>query len=261
MPPKTVTQRSIEGLNGQPLVPTLSDVAQFGPLGMTKMRRQLGRSARLEAPPGGLGTRSNNQLVTLVDCGVNNTEDDSGKGVGVGDALAQETVITCTVDYDQKDPSVRACNVIGRLSWGGDGHGFELDFDWRHGTVIRPVGGSFRVSARLAYDALGNEPTSGATVGAWVGYGSPQALWGCTLTQRVAALPGFLEVPPLATYLAPLFAADPLTVTWYAGAVAVGSVTVDPIGGLKLPVPGGGVSRVQFTGDGGPVLAVWSLAL
>jgi hypothetical protein len=258
MAPKTTTQRSIEALTGQKLVATVSDKALYGPLGFMKMRRQLGRSERLEAPAGGLGTRSNNQLVTLVDCGVNNLEDDSGQSIGVGDALAQQSVITCTVDFDEKDPSIRACNVIGRLSWGGDGHAFELDFDWRHGTVIRPVGGTFRVSARLALDSEGNQPTTGCTVGAWVGYGSPQALWGCTLTQRVAGGAPGLEIPPLATYLS-LLSADPIVATWYAGGVALGSV--DVVAGAQLAVPGGGATRVQFSGDTGPALAVWSLAL
>lgn len=255
---KSFLQRSIEQLRSYSLVATVGELSQFGPLGMAKTRRQLGRSADLV--PHTIGTRNNEQQPTLIDTGV-----DSDSELNIGDALAQQCVVTCTVDYpnaETRDPATRLCNVIGTVSWGGDGHAGEVDFDFRNGTVLRPVGGSFRISARLAVDALGNQPNVPVTVGAWVGYGGPIAPWGCTLTDRLATIPGFLRVPPLATYLTVYGADTGVTVAWYAGPNLVGSVQLSTgAGGVKLPVPGGGVSRVQFSGEVDSVLAVWSLAL
>lgn len=259
---KSFLQRSLDQLRTFELVATVGELSQFGPLGRTKTRRQLGRSADLQPPSGqSLGTRRNEQIETLVDTGADNDTE-----LSIGDSLAQQCVITCTVDYpnaEMRDPATRICNVIGTLSWGGDGHSGEVDFDFRNGMVLRPVAGTFRLSARLAVDALGNQPTVPVRVGAWIGYGGPIGPWGCTLTERVPELVGGLRVPPFATYLSVYAQDDEITVSWFAGPNLVGDVTI-PAGssaGLKLPVPGGGVSRVQFSGASTSVLAVWSLAL
>lgn len=257
--PKTFLQRRLEELQSYKLVATLGELSQFGPLGRAKTRRQLGRSVDL-VPPQLLGTRRNEQTPTLIDTGADNTDE-----LSLGDALSQQVVVTCTVSYpnaEARDPATRVCNVIGTLNWGADGHAHAVDFDFRNGTVLRPVGSAFRVSARLAPDALGNQPNVTATVGAWVGYGSPLGPWGCTLTQYVAALPGALAVPPLANYLTVYQLASLVEVAWFAGPAQVGRVDVPAgAGGVRLPVPGAGVSRVQFSGAGANVLAVWSLAL
>lgn len=257
---KSFLQRSLDQLRTYQLVATVGELSQFGPLGRIKTRRQLGRSAELLPPQTALGTRRNEQIETLVDTGADNDSE-----LSIGDSLAQQCVITCTVRYpnsETRDPATRICNVIGTLSWGGDGHSGEVDFDFRNGMVLRPVAGAFRLSARLAVDALDNQPNVPVTVGAWIGYGGPISPWGCTLTDRLAAVPGFLRVPPFATYLAVYGADSGVTVTWYAGPNPVGSVDL-PSGsaGVKLPVPGAGVSRVQIAGEVESALAVWSLAL
>ena len=254
---KTFLQRRFEELRSYGLVATLGELSQWGPLGQQKTRRQLGRSLDL-VPPTALGTRRNQEEPTLIDTGADNKDE-----LSIGDALAQQVVITCTVQFPTNaSADTRVCNIIGTLDWGGDGHAGSVDFDFRNGTVIRPVGGSFRVSARYALDALGNQPTVPVRVGAWVGYGSPHGPWGCTLTERVGTLPGSLRVPPFADYLTAYAQDDALTVDWYAGANLVGSVALAAgSAGVKLPVPGGGVSRVQFSSTATAVLAVWSLAL
>ena len=252
----SLVKRSIEALRERSLWPIVSDLALYGPLGFSKTKRQLGRSDLL-APTQTFNPNAK-QSATLILAAAQNVDE-----LGIGDALAQQAVITCSVSFPGRDPAAtRSCNIRGRLKWGGDGHSYSVDFDWRQGTVLRPVGSSFELSASIVPDALGNAPNCAANVGAWIGYGSPNGLWNATHTDRVAAATASLDIPFLATDLCvfPSVADAGVTLEWFAGAVSLGTSIVTT--GARVPVPGLGATRVVVAaGDTEPLLVTWNLGV
>jgi hypothetical protein len=236
----------------------VSDLALYGPLGFAKTKRQLGRSDLLQLPTQALDPKAK-QEVSLIFAAAQNVDE-----LGVGDALAQQVVITCSVSYPRNNPAAtRSCNVRGKLSWGGDGHSYQVEFDWRQGTVLRPVGSSFELSAFLANDGAGNAPNCSADVGAWIGYGAPNGMWNATHTDRVAVASASLDIPFLATDLCvfPSVGEDAVvTLDWFAGAQLLGRSIVAQ--GARVPVPGLGATRVVVAaGDDTPLLVTWNLGV
>jgi hypothetical protein len=238
MPPRT--------RRPEPNIDVVGDVSRFGPLGFENTRRQLGRSVLL--------TDTHTQD-TLITCAAQNHAD-----LCIGDGLAQQTVITCTLSYGPGRQPDSVATVLGRLEWGGDGHGYTVDFDWRQGTVIRPVGASFKLSAhrRISALALDGEPVPNnvdVNVGAWIGYGGATAR-SATLTQ-VAADGVALDVPPFCVGFT-AYCGEPATVAYFVGTTAAGGGSIRS--GSPHVLPGGGINRLSVT-SGQRALIVWELGV
>lgn len=132
-------------------------LAEAGPLGAKNIRRQLGRSVKLQ----GAGGRTRAEV--LVFAGGDGPDNFS---LGCGDALASTCTITLAI-IQQSVGSDEAIAVIeGSIEWGTDGTGGSALFDWRNGGVIVVSGASFKVSAHLLSIPDGRS----VEVAAFIGY-------------------------------------------------------------------------------------------
>lgn len=232
---------------------------QTGPLGAGNMRRQLGRSDKLI-----VGRRTE---VTLVQAG---SDGAAHGGPSLGEALAQSMVLTCTYRLDPTraqevaNPGNLKARVLGRISYGNDGHGEEIRFDWRFGTTIRVPAGFVRLSAELGPELMaGEQPTSDVVVGAFAAYGQPVHC--ATLTQRltVTPSPGILVPVPSRARRFTAWAGAQISTRWMAGTTWVGADPIRMIGnsqGEEWSVIPAGCTAVQlFASPTREVLWIWEL--
>lgn len=240
-------------------------LALHGPLGYGNIRNNLGRSAKIGiSAPGQPQVREGRQS-TLIFAGTSGCSQDPATAKrSLGDSLAAVSTITCTIDPKNDNARDELPRVIGKLKWGNDGHASEAEFDWHHGTVIRPCGGNFEVSARIAENFAGDLPEDVLiNVGAYIGY-YPTPGRQPTLTAIGTDGGNGIE------FEVPAFA-NALTVYSTVSAV-VGGTWLSALGGTSIglfsgpagftyPLPGY-ASAVRITGaQGGIAQAVWDLSL
>ena len=103
------------------------DLAKWGPLGSAKIRRQLGRSVKLEAAGG--RTRAE----VLVFTGADAPDDHA---LSCGDALASTATITLSIIQQNVSAGEPIAVIEVTIEWGTDGTSAQARFDWLNGGVI-----------------------------------------------------------------------------------------------------------------------------
>lgn len=255
-------------------------LALYGPLGVAKKNRNLGRSQILgrEVIPGatyraagGVLPVTAQPVVTLIKAGASDPPGDQASALSQGDALAAAIAFTCWIKPTipgQPIPSVR-----GFVKWGTDGTQQEASFDWLNGTVLSIVCSSLEVSAIY----LGGAGEQNVNVGAFCGYFTT-ACCAAQLTDLVADLtagPFAFPVPPMARALevqwadvigggipAVTFFADnpPTPANLISGPMETGVGN----GSAQIAIPARALSVEIDKGGGGgphPGALIWQLAM
>lgn len=231
-----------------------STQSKFGPLGSSKLRRNLGRSIRLEAAGG--KTRAE----VLVFTGADASDTDA---LAVGDSLASSCTITLAILQQNVAVDEPAAVIEGTIEWGTDGTSAQARFDWLNGGVLVAAASSFKVSAEI----VSIPPERSVEVAAFIGYYTVPCCAG-RLT-RIAAAGGVTTIPiaQLAQRIVPL-TDDANGVTLQFTADAGGTL---PLFGLHtvaaglspdgIPIPPG-AAAVNVTPVGpGPVPIMFELSL
>lgn len=246
-----------------------------GPLGRTNYRQQLGRSFELGNPVEKLAT----DVVYLG--ATQHTNDPALRGLAhraAGDSAASLVQVTCTYRSDDATAE-RPLTVMGKISWGTDGHQAEAFFDWTNGTVVQ-VSASYVAVVAMVRDVMASadeEPTHDeaqiVTVGALVGYWAANRA-APTFTQQVRMVQTDPPALPTASLAIPRFARRlwwlgpvPTSAVWALGPGAGQTIgQIDPAGltqrqAYERP---GIATHVQLTGNPGAATLnnlVWELVL
>lgn len=219
-------------------------LAKTGPLGANKIRRQLGRSIKLEASGG--KTRAEVLVFTGADAPDNFDLD-------YGDALASTCTITLAVIQQNVGADEPEAVIEGVVEWGTDGTSAAARFDWLNGGVVVVSGSSFKVSAELLTIPEGRS----VDVGAFIGYYTVPC---CTARlTRVVAAPSILPIAHMSH--AVLVQTDDATgavlqfMSNSGGTLPLFGPHTVPAGpvGEPVPIPPGAASVVVTPVGAGPV--------
>ncbi len=236
-----------------PSTEAASALVQWGPLGASKMRRNLGRSCRLEAAGG--KTRAE----VLVFTGADASDDNA---LSVGDALASTCTVTLAILQQNVGVDEPIAVIEGSIEWGTDGTSASARFDWLNGGVIVAAASSFKVSAEIISIPDGRS----VEVAAFIGYYTVPCCAG-RLTRIAEAGGTIIPIAQMAQAVVPLTDdANGATLQFTAdanGAIPIfGALTVPaglPPEGIPIPV---GAAAVVVTPVGpGPLPVMFKLSL
>ena len=166
-------------------------LAQYGPLGGSKTRRNLGRSIKLEAAGG--KTRAE----VLVFTGADSSE---SHALSVGDSLASTCTVTLAILQQNVGVDEPIAVIEGTIEWGTDGTSAQARFDWLNGGVVVAAASSFKVSAEI----ISIPPGRSVEVAAFIGYYTVPCC--CARLTRIAAagVPTVIPIPQMAQSVMPL---------------------------------------------------------
>lgn len=166
-------------------------LASYGPLGALKIRRQLGRSVKLEA------TGGRTRAEVLVFTGADAPDDES---LSCGDALASTCTVTLTVIQQNVSAGEPVALIEGVLEWGTDGTSAAARFDWLNGGVVSAAGSSFKLSAEIVSIPDGRS----VEVGAFIGYYTVPCCSARLTRIAAAGGPTTIQIPQMAQKVLPL---------------------------------------------------------
>lgn len=165
-------------------------LAQWGPLGSSKLRRNLGRSIRLEAAGG--KTRAEVLVFTGADSSDNNA-------LAIGDSLASSCTVTLAILQQNVGVDEPVAVIEGTIEWGTDGTSAQARFDWLNGGVLVAAASSFKVTAEI----LSIPPGRSVEVAAFIGYYTVAGV-AARLTRIAAAGGSLIPIAQMAQTVVPL---------------------------------------------------------
>ena len=234
---------------------TESSLALYGPLGSKKIRRQLGRSVRLDAAGG--RTRAE----VLVFTGADAPDDHS---LSPGDALASTCTITVAVIQQNVGVDEAVAVIEGVIEWGTDGTSCAARFDWLNGGVVTVAASSFKVSAELVSIPAGRS----VEVAAFIGYYTVPCCTARLTRVAAAGVASVIPVPQMAQSVIPLIDdANGATIQFtsdVAGAIPLFGPHTIPAGGVLLgvvPVPPGAAAIIVTPTGIGPIAIKFELSM
>ena len=230
-----------------------SALVKWGPLGASKLRRNLGRSIKLEAAGG--KTRAE----VLVFTGADASDDNA---LSVGDALASTCTVTLAILQQNVGADEPVAVIEGTIEWGTDGTSAQARFDWLNGGVLVAAASSFKVSAELVSIPAGRS----VEVAAFIGYYTVPC---CTGRLTRIALAGGTTIPiaQLAQKVVPLTDdANGATLQFTAdanGAIPLFGLHTVPAGLPPdgIPIPRGAAAVVVTPVGPGPLPLIFELSL
>lgn len=228
-------------------------LAKWGPLGTDKIRRQLGRSCRLEAAGG--KTRAEVLVFTGADSSESNALD-------IGDALASTCTVTLAILQQNVGINETIAVIEGSIEWGTDGTSASARFDWLNGGVIVVAASSFKVSAEI----LSIPDDRSVEVAAFISYYTVPCCAG-RLTRIAEAGGTIIPIAQMAQTVVPLTDdANGATLQFTAAADGTipifGAVTAPP--GLPpagIPIPVGAAAVIVTPVGPGPLPVMFKLSM
>ena len=229
-------------------------LAKWGPLGADKIRRQLGRSCRLEGDGG--KTRAEVLVFTGADSSESNALD-------IGDALASSCTVTLAILQQNVGVDEPVAVIEGTIEWGTDGTSASARFDWLNGGVLVAAASSFKVSAEI----LAIPPGRNVEVAAFIGYYTVPCCAGRLTRFAEAGVATVIPIAQMAQTIVPMTDDATGAVLQFtaaaSGAIPIfGTLTVPaglPPAGIPIPV---GAAAVIVTPVGpGPIPLMFELSM